>query len=731
MPNCPKTGLPLGEQKPALDFSHLPKRYQVVIWRNWGLVTAARLARILKTAESNIIDSANALGLGEGASPERERIWLQRGYITLIRQNWHLLSYPQLLELIDFSAEQLEYTLREDDFLWNKLGGFKPSTEEVVWAPLSVDESAQTDVLRSLTADMVEDGDAQQKRSAPFEFLNSYGGAEPMPLPDNHESSFNLKYLYSYSAVYGDPLLDPELEPYPDGLLADLAASGVNGVWLQGVLYTLIPWCGENKYTAGHETRIANLNDLILKAKNHGIGVYLYLNEPRAMPPDFYNDIPDWRGFYRETHGQYAMCTSNPDVLASLKKGVGELFRQAPELAGVFTITMSENLTHCKSKSNAEYYCPRCVTKSPADIVASVNNTIAEGVHDVKPEAAVIAWSWAWDPNWAANAALKLREDIKLMCTSEGYLQTEAMGIRGRVGDYAMSKVGPGFLAEELWQVAKKRGIDRLAKVQMNNTWECSAVPYLPVPFLVKKHLKNLEKRGISELMAGWTLGGYPGGNLMLTEMEPEEMAQKKFGSVASDVVIAWGKFGEAFENFPLHGAPMLYTGPQNYGPMNLLFSEPSGYRATMVGFPYDDINKWRGLLFPPDVFDEQFRRLSEGWGKGVSILRSADPEVGEECRDAFDDLMRVAEAAYCHFRTTYLQMRFIRLRDGERGPDAVEAMKDILDEEIELARTLLGIVRRDSRIGFEASNHYYYTEMSLMEKVLNCEQVRRELEKA
>ena len=54
-----------------------------------------------------------------------------------------------------------------------------------------------------------------------------------------------------------------------------------------------------------------------------------------------------------------------------------------------------------------------------------------------------------------------------------------------------------------------------LAKVQFNNTWEISAVPYIPVPQLIVKHCENLRKAGVSGLMAAWTCGGYPSPNLL------------------------------------------------------------------------------------------------------------------------------------------------------------------------------------------------------------------------
>ena len=49
-----------------------------------------------------------------------------------------------------------------------------------------------------------------------------------------------------------------------------------------------------------------------------------------------------------------------------------------------------------------------------------------------------------------------------------------------------------------------------------------------------------------------------------------------------------------------------------------------------------------------------------------------------------------------------------------EGGPKALKG-------EIELARRLYAIQTRDSRIGYEATNHYFYVPVDLAEKVLNC----------
>ena len=49
------------------------------------------------------------------------------------------------------------------------------------------------------------------------------------------------------------------------------------------------------------------------------------------------------------------------------------------------------------------------------------------------------------------------------------------------------------------------------------------------------------------------------------------------------------------------------------------------------------------------------------------------------------------------------------------------QSMQELIRQERDIARKLYDIVRRDSRIGFEASNHYYYTLNDLREKVLSC----------
>jgi hypothetical protein len=86
---------------------------------------------------------------------------------------------------------------------------------------------------------------------------------------------------------------------------------------------------------------------------------------------------------------------------------------------------------------------------------------------------------------------------------------------------------------------------------------------------------------------------------------------------------------------------------------------------------------------------------------------------------------MSVATAAAIHFRTTANQARFVELREQlQKSPDTSlrDEIIQVLRSEIDLARQLYRIQSADSRIGFEATNHYFYIPQDLLEKIINCE---------
>jgi hypothetical protein len=128
----PSGNLPGRTGKASLELEHFPSRIHAFVWRNWGLVPAERLALVLQTSVRNVRQTAADMGLKR--RPETDPVWLtSKGYITVLRRNWHLLPYGQILQLLDLTQEELEWRLYEDDFLFVKLGRIKPECEPLFW----------------------------------------------------------------------------------------------------------------------------------------------------------------------------------------------------------------------------------------------------------------------------------------------------------------------------------------------------------------------------------------------------------------------------------------------------------------------------------------------------------------------------------------------------------------------------------------------------------------------
>lgn len=721
--------LPCGSHPAPLEFPHFPTRHQALIWRNWEMVPPARLGTVLKTDETAILEAAAAMGLP--VPPQVHADWLERGYLTLIRNNWHLLGYPQLLELLGRTADELARTLREEDFLWTKMGKLKPDCPPLHLRPLTPEEERRTKWVRDTLHHFFPDREKLEYRVPPFAFdraprsraLPCTAGASP----------FEFNFIHPFSVPGGDILRHPGDDPLPDQMLADYAACGVNGIWLHAILHQLYPIPGAEEFSDGAEVRLKTLRELTAKCARHGLKLYLYLNEPRGMSEAFYERLPEWRGAREDGAIASAICTSRtPAPLRWLEEAACRVFTRVPGLGGVFMITMSENATHCHAR-RAGRNCPYCRDRSVPDIIAEVVTAVERGVHAASPDARVIVYDWAWsssspledDPEFEYAILEKLPQDVCIMCVSEWGKKTDCGGIPGSVIDYSISQVGPSRKSMAVWHKARELGMKTAAKVQLNNSWEFSAAPYLPVPYLIREHLDNLAAERVDGLMLSWSLGGYPGGNLQYLSHLPEEAA-KVFGETAAPLIeAAWKAFGEAFRHFPFH-VHTIYFGPMNFGPMNLFHAEPTGYQATMIGFPYDDLTRWRSI-YPEDVFEKQFRLLSDGWEKGLELLAKAGADIPPECMESFEDLRNVSVAAGCHFRSTCNQIRFVRRRGG-RDEQSLQELLDILDDEIALTLTLHEIVRRDPRIGYEACNHYYYSLNDLREKLLNCETVRENI---
>jgi len=174
----------------------------------------------------------------------------------------------------------------------------------------------------------------------------------------------------------------------------------------------------------------------------------------------------------------------------------------------------------------------------------------------------------------------------------------------------------------------------------------------------------------------------------------------------------------------------VIYTSPVQWGSANPMYPAKTGYKATMWGIPYDDLDGWRGP-YPPEVFAAQFEKMADGWRPGIAELRAAVEKTPPERRGAVQSDLRYARAAAVTFQSVANQARFVMARDAlAKTPDAPppeerqrlrREIRRCLESEIGLARELYALVCEDSRIGFEPSCQYFYLPLDLQEKVVNC----------
>jgi hypothetical protein len=720
--------------KLAVDFPHFPSRLHAFVWRNWFLVSTERIARVAGCTPEDIRQMGTRMGLPAPGiiTSDQER----RSYLTIIRRNWHLLPMEQILVLLDWDEKKLAFTLREDDFFFYKLGSLKPECAPIRYRKASAQElQGEQKILRVVRQEFP----AGFPRAVQplFHFVKEL--STPMATkPVVRSSGFANRYGYAYFALFGDPLLEPDLDPYPDAYLDRMVDAGMAGTWVHIVLSKITPFPWDPAHSANWETRLENLRNLVVRAKQRGIGIYLYLNEPRYLPLTFFEKHPELKGV---TIGdQAALCTSHPDVQRYLVDSIELISKRAPGLAGFFSITASENNSNCWSHGKGSS-CPRCGSRGAAAVIAELNTLYAQGISkgstpENRPE--LIVWDWGWKDGLAEEIIPKLPKQVALMSVSEWDAEINRGGVKTRVGEYSISVIGPGPRALRHWKLARAHGLKTIAKIQAGNTWEIAAVPYIPALENVATHAANLRKEKVDGLMLGWTLGGYPSPNLEVVSVigaNPEfsavqamsVVAKNRYGAAADAVVEAWRAYSAAFSEFPYHGS-VVYNAPFQVGPANPLWEKPTGYTATMVGIPYDDLKNWT-TIYPPEVFAAQLTKVSEGFMTALEKLKNRTGKLNLKAaqKAALEEEFDIAETIAIHYGSIVNQVQFISLRDsiaklsGDQLKKTRSLLEQTLEKEIVLAKRMNVLQNRNAKLGFEATNHYFYIPSDLVEKVINC----------
>lgn len=711
--------LPIKQVIPQLE--SFPTHWQTMIFRNYRMVSADRIAQVLSCTEEQVHIEAQRMGLARG---EADPKWLSEGYITLIRNNWYLLPYEQLLELLQWDEARLEFSLTKDDFLGTKLGKMKPACERVVYHPLTEAQILKTEQV----ARKVQRYDTSARTY--FNFFPPLDDAVPV----TPRKGKNMRMVHGYLTPCGDAFIEDTRSHLPDTLLDRYAACGINTLFVHGVLATLSPYPFDPEISRDYPIRRAHLRDLVERAGKRGIKICLYLNEPRALPVSWFGTRVPASAMGHRQGDLAALCLQTKEGRDYLYNAVRDLFEAIPDIGSVFTITKSENFTHCTyARITPEACtCPRC-SKLPIEAMPAItNNIIMEAIRDSGSKAELIANLWGWSPflGWTeeqtSHALEILDRDISALGISEYDLAIEKGGVKWNVIDYSISNPGPSEITRKTLTRAAEIGHKIYAKIQVNCSWECSAVPYLPVFDLELEHLKNLRAIGVEDLMLTWTLGGYPSiaYDMVADYMENpdgfsmERWYEKHFGENADKVHRAVELLCRGFREYPF-SVYMVYSSPKNLGPANLWQWDPEQKHSTMVCYAFDDYEKWINP-YPLEVYLSQFEKVIADWSGGCEMLSSlrGNPLI--------EELALFARVALLHFRADLVHTRYAYAKRDIAGNRAM--LFDLLREEREIAEELLTLSAQSSLIGYETSNHYFYTERNLIEKLIQLDELEKQL---
>lgn len=687
--------------------------WQKVIFRNYGKVKTSLIAKVIGLSEKEVIYHAEKMGL---SGINYQPIWKEKGFVSVIRNNWDILPVADIAFLLEMSEGDLKKTLVEYDFLDVKLGP-QPELPDVSYRPLTEEQDKNTEIIQKIVKEKFV-----KRTVRPFDFFSDY--VDPMYVSGNN-GQISDRYVSSYCAKYSGALLDDELSDYSEEYLKKLAATGTNGIWIHDTLRNLAEFPFDKSLSPDYKTRVKNLKKLTERCAKYGIKVYLYLNEPRSLPESFFEKYPNLKG-QRADDGTYCLCESKKEVKEYLYNAVKSLAESVPELFAIMTITMSENPTHCYSRSwngsgGIATDCPYCKTRSPQEIVAEINNIIYKALKDGNGHTRLIANIWGWaiyageDKKEVFETIDLLNEDINVLCVSEYGKEFIRGGVKGKVDDYSISVMGYSEFAEKVLTYAKSKGHRIWAKIQINNSWECSAVPYLPCFGLMTKHVKKLKTLGVSGLMLGWSLGGYTGGALPLInslcengDFDEKIWYKKVYGDNADIILKAVGIFDKAFLNYPF-SVESIYFGAHNMGCGNLWSLYKQNRQSTMVCFTFDDVERWTAP-YGVDIYISLMEKLCKEWEIGLKLIETLDGNA------AVKEFIRYAKTAYIHFKSALNLAKFSKYKGDIKYK---KVLKACAESELKMTQELYALICNDAKIGFEMTNHYYYDENLLLEKMI------------
>jgi hypothetical protein len=536
---------------------------------------------------------------------------------------------------------------------------------------------------------------------------------------------------------YVDELLD-ETDYYPAEYLNRLAYEGVNGLWLTISFKELArtSFAPQDEHAM---QRLAKLAQIVEKCRQYGIKIYIFCIEPIAFDPNdpILKKYPELGG--NRTAGKVGFCPSSKTAIAYLRTAVRSIFEQVEHLGGMIVLSVGEWHTLCCNIWGGNN-CPICSKIPKWESLAKSLGAMETGMREVAPEAELISWPYGqpalWGMDESIEASSHLPENVILMHNFESYGGETQLGKYREISDYWLSYIGPSNFFTECAKRAKLQQTKMFAKLQVACSHEVATTQYVPVPGNLYKKYQRMHELGVSGVMQCWYFGAYPSlmtkaaGELAFAPFPKTEddfllhLAKINWGSYASQIVKAWKIFSESYDNYPLTNV-MGYVGPMHDGIVWPLHLEPVYRRMTpswRLDWPVagDRVGECIKELTAKDSdfsLDEiilLLTRMADKWHEGVTIMTQLEPYFSDDIERLKE--LGIAEALGLLFRSGLNIFKFYQLRETLPNHDAtqqqqseiLEAMKIIVNEEIENSTRMVVLSEQDASLGFHSEAEGY-----------------------
>lgn len=518
------------------------------------------------------------------------------------------------------------------------------------------------------------------------------------------------------------------LDQFPDQHLSALAHAGFTAILLFVKGYNQCSGCYQD------------FNELIYRAAGYGLDVYAY----SYLKNEVYPEGEEGKVFYDHLYG--------------------DLFRQCPGFKGVILVGESCEFRSRDDRTSMMMRLENRLPNGERKIKDKPNpgwwpcwdyplllTMIRDAIHNVKPEAELVLWTYNWGKQPEEPRLELIRnmpENITLEVTFEMFELVEREGVQDKIADYALYFEGPGkyFISEA--KEAKK--LD-LRLYSMTNTagatWDIGVIPYVPAPGQWMRRYQAMRQYhdscGLVGLMESHHFGAYPS---FITDLakwmyhSPDtvesdilrRLAIRDFSPETADrVLAAWQEFDEGIRHTATNGIDQY--GPYRIGPGYPLLMEKN------YVLPSEPWTKFSGnaICYPlyeyPLNTEEDYQRIRhemnyaemarDHYDRGADLLESLIEELPLSKQP---DARRLAALGRFMARSaeTTLNTKKWHLAKTQKDYAALPA---IAEAEIRNAEATRPLVEFDSRLGWEPTMEYMCDPAHIEWKIATTRKVLEE----